>query len=166
MSAIDKAKEKLDKAPKKENILGSNSIELKGKVYELTPLLADDGLETWSYILKIILPSLGSHFDSIKEEAEFGVSEGALQKAIAQLTTSLQTGDLTLLSTVLFKDAKVDGELFEFREEFSQNYYSWMKLFKFGLEVNFRSFFEEGLGELVKEMRGLMSPVESEQEVS
>jgi hypothetical protein len=138
-----------------------NAITVKGKVYNIEPLGALDGLDTWEYILQKVLPSVGSGLDAMQQEESFGDST-AFSEAMIHLSNKLEGDSFKMLSVTLFQGATVDGIELDINEHFSANYGVWRKVFTHAMKVNFSSFFEEGWSAGLQDLMMMVSPQFSE----
>lgn len=135
-----------------------NTITLGGKVYKIELLPATDGLDLWEYILKRILPSVGTGLDSFKHDDELDGAPTTFAEAFLHLSDKLDGNSFSLISESIFTGATVDGKPLNFNEEFKGNFGNWKKLLTFALQKNFASFFEEGWANGLQDLMGLVSP--------
>lgn len=158
--------DKQETTEKKEEVKvagAKHTVELKGKIYKIELLNADDGLDMWEYLMQKLLPSVGHGLDAMGHDYEVDGSPQTFSRALATLATKLDGKDLRRISSTMLHGATVDGKPLDFKEEFKGNYGTWKSLLTFSIKENFGSFFEEGWGE---SLTGLMSLVIPQSESS
>jgi hypothetical protein len=143
-----------------------HTITIKDKVYKVEPLDAESGLDTWEFLMNKLLPSIGTGLDSFRHDPIMDGAPTTFSEAMLHLSAQLSKdpGTLKALSLTLLEGLTVDGELVDFKEHFSANYGTWLKVVKFALTENFSSFFEEGWESAAKDLMGMVAPVMSQSE--
>ena len=139
-----------------EPILEAHTIMIKDKKYKIKPLPHNQGLMLINYIMRVVLPSVGSGFDGMRSAEEFEDST-MFTEAMMHLSNKMSDDFLVTVSDTLLVGATVDGMPID-DNHFSCNYGTWRGVVKFALTENFASFFEEGLAQVATDLIQLVSP--------
>lgn len=135
-----------------------NTITIRDKKFKIELLPSEEGLELWEYLMKKLLPSVGTGLDSMQHDSVMDGSPKTFSQAFGLLAEKLSGKDLKEISKNLFQGATVDGKPLDFNEQFKGNYGSWKSLLTFALKENFGSFFEEGWGDSLTGLVSLVVP--------
>lgn len=137
-------------APTKETI--------NGKEYKIVLLDSYDGMDCWEYILKRILPSVGTAADAMQHDTLIDGSPTTFAEAMMHLSSKLDGSTFSTLSKVLLEGATVDGKPIDVNQEFKGNYGTWRKVLMLALKGNFSSFFDKGWGENLTSLMTMVAP--------
>lgn len=143
--------------------LAKNTIVISGKTYKIKPLKWEDGIDLWEFILKKLLPSIGSGFDRLQHDDVVDGSPTTFTQACLHLSRNLDGNTFKLISMTLFDGATVDNKPLDLNEEFTANYNAWRKLLVFALKENFSSFFEEGWTQGLTSLTAMLTPMMSQE---
>lgn len=135
-----------------------NTIEIKGEIYKIDLLDADDGLDLWENLMKVVLPSVGTGLDSMQHDPVLDGSPTTFTEAMSHLSNKLDGQTLKKISVVLLTNMEVDGKKVNWSEHFKGNYGSWRKVVKFALQENFSSFFEDGWVGGIQDLMAMVTP--------
>lgn len=138
--------------------LAKNTIDIKGEIYKIDLLDADDGLDLWENLMKVVLPSVGTGLDSMQHDPVLDGSPTTFTEAMSHLSNKLDGQTLKKISVVLLTDMEVDGKKVNWVEHFKGNYGAWRKVVKFALQENFSSFFEDGWVDGVQDLMAMVTP--------
>jgi hypothetical protein len=139
--------------------LTKNTIEIDGVSYKIDLLNAEDGLDLWENLMKVILPSVGTGLDSMQHDPIIDGSPTTFTEAMSHLSNRLDGQTLKRVSISLLTDMEVNGSKVNWSDHFKGNYGTWRKVVKFALKENFSSFFEDGWVDGVQDLMTMVSPV-------
>lgn len=140
-----------------------NTITIKDQVYKVKLLDADDGIDTWEFIMQKLLPSVGSGLDGMNHDDILHGAPTTFSEVMLHLSKQLDGNTLKALSLTVLEGLTVDGSPVEFKEHFKGNYGTWTKVLKFALQENFSSFFDEGWENMMTDLMGAVTPMMSTQ---
>jgi hypothetical protein len=136
-----------------------NSITIGKDVYKVKILSASEGIATWEYLMKKLLPSVGTGLDSFRHDEVLDGSPTTFAEAFMHLSNRLDGNSLVSISGTLLAGLEVNGKEVDFDEHFKANYGSWAKVIKFALMENFESFFVDGWTTTLTDLVSLAVPM-------
>jgi len=147
-----------DAANQVKEKLSAHTVEIGGDVIKIVPLGGYDGLDMWEYLMKVLLPSVGTGLDSFQHDTVMDGSPTTFSEAMMHLSNKLEGNTLKNVSISLLSGMTVNGQKVDLDEWIGCNYGAWRQVLKFALTENFSSFFENGWVDGVQDLMAMVTP--------